>query len=151
MKRALVILSVFALLAGLRAWQTPAPAAEKAPAPPAKADEWKLVFSDEFDKPGLPDPEKWNYEVGYLNKNGEKQYYTVKRPENARVENGKLILEAQRQFRYLQPSQEQEPQSCRVHICQPDIQGEMDLRQDRSQSQAADGPGHVARHLDAGA
>jgi beta-glucanase (GH16 family) len=52
----------------------------------------KLVWSDEFDKPGLPDPAKWDYELGYV-RNKELQYYTT-RKENARVENGNLIIEA---------------------------------------------------------
>ncbi|MEZ0325830.1 MAG: family 16 glycosylhydrolase [Fimbriimonas sp.] len=58
------------------------------------AADWKLVWSDEFDMPGLPDSEKWGYEEGYI-RNGEKQFYT-KRRENARVEKGKLIIEAQK-------------------------------------------------------
>lgn len=53
---------------------------------------WNLVWSDEFDKDGLPDPSKWGYEEGYI-RNGEKQYYTKARKENARVEGGHLIIE----------------------------------------------------------
>ena len=52
-----------------------------------------LVWSDEFDKAGFPDITKWNYEQGYV-RNNELQYFTVARPENARVENGSLIIEA---------------------------------------------------------
>jgi beta-glucanase (GH16 family) len=63
---------------------------------PARADGWKLVWSDEFDKPGLPDPTKWTYEVGFL-RNREAQYYTRGRPENARIENGMLIIEARKE------------------------------------------------------
>lgn len=55
--------------------------------------EWNLVWSDEFDKPGLPDPDKWAYEEGFV-RNREDQYYTKTRKENARVEDGCLILEA---------------------------------------------------------
>lgn len=58
---------------------------------------WKLVWSDEFDYQGLPDTTKWSYEEGYV-RNGEAQYYTANRPENARVENGMLIIEARRDF-----------------------------------------------------
>ncbi len=75
------------------------PAQEKkkpADGPAAKADDWKLVFADAFDKAGLPDPEKWTYEEGYI-RNGEKQYYTRQRKENVRVENGKLIIEARKE------------------------------------------------------
>src|SRR5699024_10116570 len=54
---------------------------------------WELIWSDEFDNGGAPDTAKWSYEVGYL-RNHEKQYYTRDRRENARIENGKLIIEA---------------------------------------------------------
>ncbi|GAB3701636.1 hypothetical protein GCM10027592_30030 [Spirosoma flavus] len=58
----------------------------------------KLVWSDEFDKPGLPDSTKWDYEVGGNGwGNNELQYYTRRRSENARVENGKLIIEARKE------------------------------------------------------
>ncbi|HSU54179.1 MAG TPA: glycoside hydrolase family 16 protein [Candidatus Dormibacteraeota bacterium] len=57
------------------------------------ASDWKLVWSDEFDKPGAPDPAKWDYEEGFV-RNNEAQYYTRERRENARVENGMLIIEA---------------------------------------------------------
>lgn len=56
---------------------------------------WTLVWSDEFDKPGLPDPAKWVYEEGYV-RNKEAQYYTKGRAENARIEDGKLIIEARK-------------------------------------------------------
>jgi beta-glucanase (GH16 family) len=73
-------------------------------APIAQAAPWKLVWSDEFDKPGAPDPQKWDYEVGYL-RNHELQYYTRDRRENARVENGMLIIEA-RKDHYAIPADE---------------------------------------------
>jgi len=62
----------------------------------ASGAEWRLVWSDEFDKDGLPDPAKWNYETGFL-RNNEQQYYTAGRKENARVENGLLIIEARKE------------------------------------------------------
>jgi beta-glucanase (GH16 family) len=62
----------------------------------AEAGEWKLIWSDEFDRPGLPDPAKWSYETGYL-RNHEKQFYTRARRENARVEGGMLIIEARKE------------------------------------------------------
>jgi beta-glucanase (GH16 family) len=65
---------------------------ETVPFDPAR---WELVWADEFDEPGRPDPEKWTPEVGYV-RNGEAQYYTRDRAENARIEDGKLILEARR-------------------------------------------------------
>ena len=57
------------------------------------ADSWKLVWSDEFDQDGAPDPAKWTYEEGFV-RNRELQFYTKGRTENARVQNGNLILEA---------------------------------------------------------
>lgn len=62
----------------------------------AQEDTWQLVWSDEFDYEGLPDPEKWSYDTGYI-ANNEKQYYTEARLENARVEGGHLIIEARKE------------------------------------------------------
>jgi len=62
----------------------------------SQAEDWKLVWSDEFDKAGLPDPAKWNFETGFL-RNNEQQFYTRERPENARVENGMLVIEARKE------------------------------------------------------
>ena len=59
---------------------------------------WQLVWSDEFDYSGLPDPAKWGYDVGGHGwGNKELQFYTRERKENARVENGHLIIEARRE------------------------------------------------------
>jgi beta-glucanase (GH16 family) len=58
----------------------------------------KLVWSDEFNYKGLPDSTKWNYDVGgHGFGNNEAQFYTKKRLENARVENGNLIIEAKKE------------------------------------------------------
>ncbi len=57
----------------------------------------KLVWSDEFDYTGLPNPAKWGYDVGGHGwGNKELQNYTERRSENARVEKGVLIIEARR-------------------------------------------------------
>lgn len=61
---------------------------------------WKLVWSDEFDHDGPPDPAKWAYDVGVGHDgwgNHELQFYTPARPENARVEQGHLVIEARRE------------------------------------------------------
>jgi beta-glucanase (GH16 family) len=73
-------------------------AAEPAVNPAGTADpaQWKLVWSDEFDYTGLPDPKKWDYEEGFV-RNHEPQYYTRGRLENARVENGTLVIEARKE------------------------------------------------------
>jgi beta-glucanase (GH16 family) len=60
------------------------------------AAEWKLVWSDEFDRSGLPDASRWGYESGYL-RNNESQFYTQARQENARMENGHLVIEARKE------------------------------------------------------
>lgn len=64
----------------------------------AVASDWRLVWSDEFDYSGLPDPEKWTYAVGGHGwGNQELQYYTENRLENARVEAGHLVITARRE------------------------------------------------------
>jgi beta-glucanase (GH16 family) len=65
------------------------------PAQPG-AGEWKLVWSDEFDRSGLPDSTRWDFEFGYI-RNDERQFYTRARRENARVENGMLVIEARKE------------------------------------------------------
>ncbi|MFH1068490.1 MAG: glycoside hydrolase family 16 protein, partial [Candidatus Glassbacteria bacterium] len=59
----------------------------------AKAQERKLIWSDEFDYAGLPDSTRWSYEEGFV-RNEELQYYTRARRENVLVENGMLVLTA---------------------------------------------------------
>lgn len=55
-----------------------------------------LVWSEEFDGPGI-DPSKWTFDVGgHGFGNAELQYYTA-RPQNVRVENGALIIKAIRE------------------------------------------------------
>ena len=62
----------------------------------ARAGEWELAWSDEFDYRGLPDRTKWNYEEGFI-RNRESQYYTRERAENARVEGGMLVIECRKE------------------------------------------------------
>src|SRR5512138_3355634 len=62
----------------------------------ASGGEWKLIWSDEFDHPGLPDQARWSYETGFV-RNNEAQYYTRDRRENARAENGMLVIEARKE------------------------------------------------------
>ncbi|MCB0631176.1 MAG: glycoside hydrolase family 16 protein [Saprospiraceae bacterium] len=58
----------------------------------------QLLWSDEFETDGLPDPEKWSYDVGGHGwGNNELEYYTKDRLENARIEDGKLIIEARKE------------------------------------------------------
>ncbi len=60
-----------------------------------KPVKWKLVWQDEFNVDGLPNQQIWGYEEGYI-RNRELQFYTRERPENARVENGNLVIEARK-------------------------------------------------------
>jgi beta-glucanase (GH16 family) len=61
----------------------------------APAADYRLVWSDEFTVDGRPDPSNWTFEHGFV-RNGEMQWY---QPENARVENGLLVIEARREAR----------------------------------------------------
>lgn len=56
---------------------------------------WTLVWSDEFNYTGNPDPTKWGYDRGFI-ANQEKQYYTDSL-KNVRVEKGVLIIEAHKE------------------------------------------------------
>lgn len=58
------------------------------------AMDWNLVWSDEFNGSSINTAD-WGYEIGYK-RNNEQQYYTS-RPENARIENGNLVIEARRE------------------------------------------------------
>jgi beta-glucanase (GH16 family) len=67
---------------------------------------YRLVWADEFDTPGLPDPARWAYDTG-MNKQGwhnhEKQYYSGPRAANAVVRDGRLVITALREERRDQP------------------------------------------------
>jgi beta-glucanase (GH16 family) len=58
-------------------------------------NEWKLVWHDEFNTNGPPDPANWGYEHGFV-RNKELQWY---QPENACCTNGLLILEGRREHK----------------------------------------------------
>lgn len=62
---------------------------------PERDDSWKLVWSDEFDRDGKPDPEIWEYERGF-ERNKELQWY---QPENVTCQDGHLVFEARRETR----------------------------------------------------
>lgn len=58
------------------------------------AQSWSLVWADEFDYVGAPDPAKWTYDIGGGGwGNSESQFYTD-RQENARADGDNLIIEA---------------------------------------------------------
>lgn len=54
---------------------------------------YELIWSDEFNQTGPPNPENWTFEHGF-SRNRELQWY---QPENAVCENGKLIISAKRE------------------------------------------------------
>jgi beta-glucanase (GH16 family) len=61
---------------------------------------WTLVWQDEFNTSGLPDSSKWVYDTEYNQRgwwNGELQYYSANRLENARVADGKLFITARQE------------------------------------------------------
>jgi beta-glucanase (GH16 family) len=53
---------------------------------------WSLVWSDEFDVDGAPNPANWGYEMGFV-RNQELQWY---QPSNATVAGGLLTIAAQK-------------------------------------------------------
>lgn len=64
--------------------------------PRLPAADWQMIWSEEFNANGLPDKSKWTYENGFV-RNNELQYYTKDRKENARVENGCLVIEGRKE------------------------------------------------------
>ncbi|EAZ81139.1 glycoside hydrolase family 16 protein [Algoriphagus machipongonensis] len=59
------------------------------------AQEAKLLWSDEFDQNGLPNPQYWGYDVGDHGwGNQELEYYTEANLQNARIEEGVLKITA---------------------------------------------------------
>jgi beta-glucanase (GH16 family) len=59
------------------------------------ANDWQLVWHDEFNTNGPPNPANWTYEHGFV-RNHELQWY---QPENAFCTNGLLIIEARREHK----------------------------------------------------
>jgi len=59
----------------------------------ASTNGYKLVWSDEFNKDGAPDPKNWKPEQGFV-RNNELQWYQL---ENATCKNGLLVIEGRRE------------------------------------------------------
>lgn len=57
---------------------------------PPRDSAWKLVWSDEFNQDGPPDPKTWIFEEGFK-RNRELQWY---QPQNAVCRDGLLVFEA---------------------------------------------------------
>lgn len=62
-----------------------------------KPSNWQLVWSDEFDYQGKPDPNKWSYDIWPARKvNNEDQAYTDNL-KNVQVKDGNLIITAHKE------------------------------------------------------
>ena len=59
------------------------------------AQEWRLVWSDEFNGNGRPDEATWSYEEGFV-RNHEDQWYQA---ANAFLQDGLLIIEGRKEQR----------------------------------------------------
>jgi uncharacterized membrane protein YgcG len=57
---------------------------------------WQLAWADEFNGSGLLNSNDWTYEVGRV-RNSEAQYYTSADLDNARQEDGNLVIEARKE------------------------------------------------------
>jgi beta-glucanase (GH16 family) len=92
----LIFSFLFILLVSMssaRAQQSSVDSPQPDPAQAHAADNYKLVWSDEFNADGPPDPARWTYERGFV-RNHELQWYDE---ANARCANGLLILQARRE------------------------------------------------------
>lgn len=63
-------------------------------APPLPASR-RLLFADEFEVPGPPDPARWDYQLDMRYRDSDAQF--TDRPANVRVEDGQLVIEARRE------------------------------------------------------
>lgn len=82
-------------------WATEAQASDGADRPRLeRPGDHELVWSDEFDAEGLPDPTRWTYDTARNRQgwfNNERQYYAAARLANSRVRDGVLVLTAHRE------------------------------------------------------
>ena len=83
----IVLVLVFAVIGNSKA------ASESNGANEEASSEYKLVWAEEFNKNGAPDPCNWTYERGFV-RNQELQWY---QSENAKCENGLLVIEGKRE------------------------------------------------------
>ncbi len=88
---------------------------------------WKLVWADEFDRDGKPDPQKWKYETGYLLRNREAQHYTDHK-KNAYVKDGHLIIEAIKEKSKAPNGKTADYSSASLYSAKPFRYGRIDVR-----------------------
>ncbi|MFI3260015.1 MAG: glycoside hydrolase family 16 protein [Rikenellaceae bacterium] len=60
---------------------------------PTQYEGWELVWNEEFNNDGAPDPESWSYERGFV-RNNELQWY---QEANAICKGGRLIIEGRQE------------------------------------------------------
>lgn len=80
----------------------PVPSPSPSPTPSPSPSDWTLAWADEFDScpNGVPDPNNWDYELGYK-RNNEQQWY---QKENAVCSGGSLVISARREHPSDKPS-----------------------------------------------
>ena len=113
----------------------------------------QLVWATKFDRDGVPDPANWTYERGFVRAQ-ELQWY---QPDNARVEQGLLIIEARREqvvnpsFDCLIVRLEAQPPGGAYHVGKPDhaCPAQFHLRPLRDARTHRHAPGPLADFLDA--
>ena len=100
--RSFISLTALCLLSFCQKKDTPAPAPLTGTVPVTPVLTYSFeetpVWADEFSEAGLPDAKRWGYDVGGSGwGNNELQFYTEKKAENARIEDGNLIIEARKE------------------------------------------------------
>ncbi len=101
---ALGLLMTYALLSTASAFPHRAPTGAATMTTAQEQPGWKLVWSDEFNRDGAPDPKNWTFETGFV-RNEEFQWY---QPENARCRKGLLVIEGRKERK---PNPQYEPGS----------------------------------------
>jgi beta-glucanase (GH16 family) len=90
---AAVIFTVAAYARTVTTLETPPAGVASFRSQPPTYPGFSLVWADEFNRDGAPDPKNWGYERGFV-RNRELQWY---QPENARASDGLLIIEGRRE------------------------------------------------------
>lgn len=91
-----IVLVALLFMPGCRSALEGTSSEQVAAAPSSSEESWALQWRDEFEGSGLPDSTKWGYEHGFI-RNDEKQFYTRRRTENARLEEGHLVITARKE------------------------------------------------------
>ncbi len=111
-----------AMLAAAGAAGTTDLLAQSAGTPGGLPKGYRLVWQDDFNADGRPNPKNWTYEHGFV-RNEEFQWY---QPENATCSEGKLIIESRREKKlnpnYRKGSKELalQPPRRAIHFVKPD-------------------------------